>query len=368
MSAPQAVIKINAGSVGSAAANAAYITREEARAPDGGLVTHNAPDTVAQVEGSGTPEGWSEARMRLQTWAERREAEEVARHGNRKGQPRTHYRVMMSYEEKMPTEEAQADASEWLEEQFPGARAAAVVHQDTENTHVHVWMSPRLKDGSKINISRQDFRDLTSEWDRIYTDRMVKRGRANFYEAEMQDGLTEKMEEARRFKQRWAERRGRGASGAKLEAYAERRRPERARPPGPEVYRRRDRRRIGGEVAEGASRVVGESLEQRQEEAQAAVQEARERIEQAEVLHEDEESHERASEKELEADERHEKRARGDQSRSDEGSEAPERGERASGAGGQGGPGGGSESEQKKDRGGSGKGGQQRGDGGISRW
>jgi hypothetical protein len=271
-----AFIKFDAGSVGSAADNAAYITREPAR--DGGLVLHNAPEDVAEVEDPQTPEGWAEQRMRFQTWAETRETEEIARHGNRKGQPRTHYRVVLSYEDKIETAEAQEDAREWLEEEFPGARAAAVVHQDTENTHVHVWMSPRLEDGSKINISPQDFRDLTAEWDRIYEQRMQRPGR-----------LREKMEETRTFKRQFAELKEQGASAAELQKWAEENRPFRADPPSPEVYRQRDRRRLGVEEAEKAESMMETRAYKRKRDRESVLKQARSDLQERQEAREAEE-------------------------------------------------------------------------------
>jgi hypothetical protein len=302
-----AVIKFNAGSVGSAAKNAAYITRQSAR--DGGLVLHNAPGRVENVPEPETAAGFELQRQHLQSWAERREKKEVRQHGNRKGQPRTHYRVMMSYEKKVETDEAQEDAREWLESEFPNARAAAVVHQDTENTHVHVWMSPRLEDGSKIDISPQDFRDLTAEWDRIYEQRMEEKRLIERREKR----LTEKMEEARRFKRKYAKLRDQGASEAELEQWAEENRPDRADPPTPEVYRDRDRRRIGSEELEAAKKRVEKCRERRVEkqlsEAKKVKRKAERRIEQSEKAKESadkpqsktknrqEQSHERVEER-----------------------------------------------------------------------
>jgi hypothetical protein len=324
-----AFIKFDAGSVGSAADNAAYITRESA--VDGGMVLHNAPDDVAQVKDPHTPEGWAEQRMRLQTWAETRETEEIARHGNRKGQPRTHYRVVLSYERNIETDEAQEDARKWLEEEFPEAKAVAVVHQDTENTHVHVWMSPRLEDGSKINISPQDFRDLTAEWDRIYERRMQekriirRRGKR----------LPEKMEETRRFKQRFAELREQGASEAELQEWAEENRPDRANPPGPAVYRQRDRRRAGREELEAAKQRIEKSREKRVEQqlrnAKRKKVAAEQQIRQTEKAKEDRDKQESKTKNWWEeSHERDEGRAGRDERGADGSRESAERGEQGS--------------------------------------
>lgn len=219
-----AFCQVKAGSVGSAAENASYITRSSASS---GAVYHNAPDGVREAE------TWRETRVQLRSWADRVETEEVARHGNRAGQPRTHYRAILSYEEKVETEAALEDAEEWLEEAFEDTQAVAVVHQDTDHTHVHVWMSPRKLDGKKIHIANGDLKEINGAWDRVYEERMQRPGR-----------IVEKMEETEKFKRRYAELEAQGASKEELAAFVGDNRPDRANPPGPDVYRERDERRL----------------------------------------------------------------------------------------------------------------------------
>ena len=316
-----AVIKFKAGSVGTAGENASYITRTGAVSKEEkseALHLHNAPSDVEAAE------TWEEQRTRLKAWAETRGAEERARHGNRKGKPRTHYRVMMSYEEhpldeeEVSAEAALEDAQEWLEKEFPEARAAAVVHQDTEHTHVHVWMSPRKMDGSKIDISPQDFRDLTGRWDRIYERRMKWRGR-----------LREKMEETRRFKRKYAQLREQGASAAELKEWAEANRPERATPPGPEVWRKREKRLAGQLAYEEAERRVERSKEQREGGNQDLISEARDKIKQSHELRQQRQRqrHEGGSDRaEREAERRGQATERGEREADRGGAGEPERG------------------------------------------
>ena len=269
MSTGGAFAKIEAGSVGSAAKNASYITRESAQ--DGDLVYHNAPEDVEQAE---THE---ETRVRLRSWADLVEAEEKARHGNRTGQPRTHYRAVLSYEDEIGTEQARADAEEWLEEAFPEAEAVAAVHQDTDHTHVHIWMSARKMDGSKVHISNSDLKEINRSWDQVYERRMQKPGR-----------IAEKMEETRQFKRRYAELREQGASPAELKEWAEAHRPERATPPGPSVYRQRDRRPAVDDLAQ-----LDDKIEEKEVQALSKVAErARQHINQR-----DHERHEGRSER-----------------------------------------------------------------------
>lgn len=256
--------KISVGSVGSGAANASYITRQSAvGAPigeeDQATCLHNAPSSVEAAE------SWEETRIRLRSWAEQTKAEERARHGNRTGQARTHYRMVLSYEETIGTEAAREDARDLLEEEFPKARAVGVVHQDTDHTHVHIWMSARKLDEKKVHIADQDLKGIHATFDRIYEERMNVRSRN-----------AEKVEETRRFKRRYAELKAEGASPADLKKWAEANRPERADPPGPDVYRKRDRRRAVEEVAQAAETVE----ERRTKEIEDLANEIQKRIDQ----------------------------------------------------------------------------------------
>ena len=253
MSTGGAFAKIEAGSVGSGAKNASYITRESAQ--DGDLVYHNAPQDLRVAE---TPE---ETRIRLRSWADQVEAEEKARHGGRAGQPRTHYRAVLSYEDEVGTREVRQDAREWLREAFPEARAVAAVHQDTDHTHVHIWMSARKMDERKVHISNSDLKEINRSWDRIYEERMQTPGR-----------IAQKMEETRQFKRRYAELREQGASARELKQWAEAHRPDRADPPGPEVYRERDRRPAVDDLAQRADEIEEQKVRALSEVAERADQ------------------------------------------------------------------------------------------------
>ena len=251
----------DAGAVGSGPGNAGYITRSSAVAEDEGerLSTHNVPDDVK----SGSDETWEQQRIRLRTWAEQVKQEEKARHGNRSGQPRTHYRTVLSYEGKIPAYQAQQDAQEFLEEAFPDAKAFSVVHQDTDHTHVHIWMSARKVDGKKIHIGKGDIQEINRTWDEIYQRRAYRKEEVQFG-----GDLVRKMREAQDFKRKYAQLRDQGASEAELEQWAKENRPKRAIPPGPQVYRERDLRH-GVETV--AQRAEAEQIEDRLHEDRSAV-------------------------------------------------------------------------------------------------
>jgi hypothetical protein len=263
-----AVITFESGNPGAGAANAKYITRSQA-ADRGSLTFHNQPEGTETPHDHTTRAGWQDQRMRLETWAQMRQEEEISRHGNRAGDPRTHYRTVLSFEEKISSERAVDAAQEWLEEEFPDARAFAVAHQDTEHTHVHVWMSARKTDGSKINVSASDFRSLTSEWDRIYAETMDREAK-----------LKEKMEETREFKREYAKMKEEGASPYELGRWTVRNRPERATPPSPEVYRQRDERRAGKDVADQAEEMVETIKESRHEQIETLADKIESQIDQ----------------------------------------------------------------------------------------
>lgn len=251
--------QISPGPVGGGAANASYITRTAA-AEEGDEVYHNAPESVENAR------DWREMKINFRAWAEQVKAEEVSAHGNRKGQPRTHYRMVISYEEKIPTEAVQEDVQEFLEEEFPDARAVGVVHQDTEKSHAHIWMSARKLDGKKVQIGDGDLQTMHATMDEIYERRM-----------DVQSRNAEKIEETSKFKREYAKKRARGASEEELRQWAEANRPNRATPPDPEVYRERERRlEAQQEAVAGAGRRPKRSfdkLKEKRKRLEEAVQE-----------------------------------------------------------------------------------------------
>lgn len=234
---------IKPGPVGGGPANASYITRSQA-AGDGDELYHNAPEAVENAD------TWHETKIRLRSWAERVKAEEKARHGNRAGRPRTHYRAVISYEDityedvsyedEIPTEAVKEDVAEFLEEEFPQAKAVAVVHQNTGNSHAHVWMSARKTTGEKVHIGNGDLKEMHATMDEIYERRMG-----------VQSRNAEKVEETKELKRTLAKMKEEGASKKELSRWAQANRPDRATPPDREVYRQREKRLA--KTPEGAS-------------------------------------------------------------------------------------------------------------------
>lgn len=83
-------------------------------------------------------------------------------------QVRTHYRLIASWEGKETGENAVAEVRLYLEKQFPKARAIIAVHQDTDDTHAHVWIDARQTDGKKIHLKDKQFESLDEKWTEQY--------------------------------------------------------------------------------------------------------------------------------------------------------------------------------------------------------
>ena len=86
-------------------------------------------------------------------------------------QVRTHYRLIASWEGRETSENAVAEVKIFLEKQFPKARAVIAVHQDTDDTHAHVWIDARQTDGKKIHLKEKQFQSLDEKWTEQYDRR-----------------------------------------------------------------------------------------------------------------------------------------------------------------------------------------------------
>lgn len=95
---------------------------------------------------------------------------------------RTHYRLIASWEGRETSENAAAQVNTYLREQFPKARAIIAVHQDTEDTHAHIWIDARQTDGKKIHLKEEKFQSLDEKWTEQY-DRTYETNYAPEYKA-----------------------------------------------------------------------------------------------------------------------------------------------------------------------------------------
>jgi len=88
-------------------------------------------------------EDYHELRDQLEEYCQQREADELERPRRGGGETRTYYKTVLSFEERVDTDQARDMADEWLDREFPDAESIAAVHQDTDNTHVHVHIQAR---------------------------------------------------------------------------------------------------------------------------------------------------------------------------------------------------------------------------------
>jgi hypothetical protein len=168
-------MRFETGRAGAGAANAAYITR--ATATEGrtdAIATHNYPSYITHHD------NYKHLKGEIVEYNRQREVAEIRKHNNRCSRPkanrttedapkvRTHFRAIASFEGRVGTERARDLAKEWIERNFPDARALIAVHQDTENTHCHINIQARQIDGRKIDLSPQRYRNLDNDWARIY--------------------------------------------------------------------------------------------------------------------------------------------------------------------------------------------------------
>ena len=128
--------------------------------------------------------------LQMARWMEQ---EEIIGHRGR-GEVRTHYQAILSFEEAVTTAQAKSMLSLWMETAFPKAQAAAFLHRNTRHLHIHVWIGARQIDSKKINLSARAFRQLDEHWNRIYSQAMNRDEREHL----LKKGQTERFKQLRR--------------------------------------------------------------------------------------------------------------------------------------------------------------------------
>jgi hypothetical protein len=118
-----------------------------------------------------------ENRYAAMAYAEDREEEEKGKRGDR-----NHYRLILAFDRDVPTEEAKELAHQYLEKEFPKARAVVAVHQhqkpeserrnvrDYKHSHIHVWIDAREIGirGKKIHMKNDRLPQLYKSWQSMY--------------------------------------------------------------------------------------------------------------------------------------------------------------------------------------------------------
>lgn len=149
------VAKLTVGRSGAGGANAEYITRE------------NAAEKISffnlnLLEANDL----SEARTNAIAYAHTREDSELAKNKN----GRTHYRLLLSWDRKEESEKVAEEAEKFLDKNLPEARAIIAVHQDTDHSHVHIWIDARQRDEKKVHLSKKQFQTFDERWAEQFDD------------------------------------------------------------------------------------------------------------------------------------------------------------------------------------------------------
>jgi hypothetical protein len=141
--------------------NAVYITRESATLGDEyALHLHNL-HTLRGID-------YRETRTRILSYVEARLDEEQCQSKHGRGQARSYYTCVLSFDRKEQTSIAVALSAQFLKEVFPNARAVVSCHQNTSHTHCHVFIDARQVDNRKIQLSKRVYERLDEQWARIY--------------------------------------------------------------------------------------------------------------------------------------------------------------------------------------------------------
>jgi hypothetical protein len=59
-------------------------------------------------------------------------------------------------------------AQEFLQKELPGCKAILSVHQNTDNTHIHVWFDCRGLDNKKLQIEKRRFKTMDERWTKTF--------------------------------------------------------------------------------------------------------------------------------------------------------------------------------------------------------
>lgn len=98
-----------------------------------------------------------ELRARLRTVAELDAQRVLAAprlRGTPKGETRTHYVWLVSPDRDISNGDLKRLILEIIRRRWPGAVAVGYIHRDTDNTHLHLWLSAETLSGKKISVMR----------------------------------------------------------------------------------------------------------------------------------------------------------------------------------------------------------------------
>ena len=96
-------------------------------------------------------------RARLRTFAElnsKRILDAPRRRGTPEGKTRTHYAWLVSPDRDISNADFKRLILDVIRNRWPEAVAVGYIHRDTDNTHLHIWMSAETVSGKKIDVRR----------------------------------------------------------------------------------------------------------------------------------------------------------------------------------------------------------------------
>lgn len=111
----------------------------------------------AELTGATTRQRAGELRTRLRTIADLNVERILATprwRGTPKGETRTHYVWLVSPDRNISNRTFKRFILEIIRRRWPGAVVVGYIHRDTDNTHLHVWVSAETISGKKINVTR----------------------------------------------------------------------------------------------------------------------------------------------------------------------------------------------------------------------
>lgn len=171
------VLKFTAGRKGGSGAHAGYITRNSAC---DSISFHNLEELETGDQ--------SHNKVNAISYAYNREEEEQEINPN----GRSHYKMVLSFDRKEETDKAKEMTHEFLDKNFENSRAIVSIHQDTPQTHAHIWIDARNMDDRKLHSPRNHINELSRSWQHQY-DRE--------YNTKYEKEFAEKREEMRQWRE-----------------------------------------------------------------------------------------------------------------------------------------------------------------------
>jgi glutamate synthase domain-containing protein 2 len=122
-------------------------------------------------------ENLREEKINARSFAEEINDDELKKRGTR-----NHFRAVFSFDRKEVGEVAAAEVRKFIEKEFLNSRAVISIHNDTEHTHAHVWISIRDTKNKKIQIKPKQYKNLDIDWAIQYDDKYKTNYATGYFE------------------------------------------------------------------------------------------------------------------------------------------------------------------------------------------